>query len=105
MSKARKSWTDQEKTLRAMEILEGKKTIDVVRKELDAPSYQVAAWVGLEAEKLVQRGMRFRRPEESPIITAAAAADVSEKDIEKMSNEDRVILQLLIKKFVRQIST
>lgn len=43
----------------ANKILSGETTIAVARKQLGATTWQVAAWVGIEAEKRVQAGIRF----------------------------------------------
>jgi transposase-like protein len=103
MSKAaRKNWSDEEQAAWARKILNGETTIEAVRKELETQSYQVSAWVGLEAEKLAQQGLRFQKPGE---ISAVLPRDVSEKEIESMSSEDKMILNLLTKKFLKQLAS
>lgn len=100
--KDRKAWSEETKIRQARRILIGESTIAATSKELDAQSYQVAAWVGLEAERQVQAGYRLTNkvmPEE----TSAISTD-EESPTKDMSNEDRVILSLLTKKFLRRLS-
>ncbi len=107
MKSSRKTWSDEEKVRIARRILSGETTITATSKELEAQSYQVAAWVGLEAERQAQQGVRLER------ATAAAPSvpsvdiisGMTESDINAMSAEDRVILQLLTKRFLKQLTS
>lgn len=106
MKSSRKTWSDEEKVRIARRILSGETTIAATSKELETQSYQVAAWVGLEAEKQAQQGVRLERAPAAPALPSVeSTSGMTESDINAMSAEDRVILQLLTKKFLKQLTS
>jgi transposase-like protein len=105
---SRKTWSDEEKVRIARRILSGETTITATSKELEAQSYQVAAWVGLEAERQAQQGVRLERAPAAAapsVPSIESTAGMTESDINAMSADDRVILQLLTKRFLKQLTS
>lgn len=97
----RKAVDDETKRDVTNKILSGDMTIDEARKQLNAQSYQVAAWVGLEADARIQKGYRLvMRGTNSVLDTTSETGTMpslgSAARLSKLTPQQRAIVELYV---------